>query len=291
MRRSWGFSLCAALALPALGLAAPPGRADNPPPGWTLVWADEFAKDGPPDPKNWGFERGFVRNQEAQWYQPENAVVRGGMLVIAARRERRANPDYDAGSGDWKKSRPFAEYTSASLTTGGRHSWRYGRWEMRAKLDTRAGLWPAFWTVGATGEWPSGGEIDIMEYYRSHLLANAAWGTPRRYVAAWSTVRKPLTGFAAPHWSDRFHVWRMDWDPGWIRLSVDGVLMNAIDLSKTINPDGTNPFHAPQSLILNLAVGGQSGGDPSQTAFPARYVIDYVRIYQKKPTEAPLAPQ
>jgi beta-glucanase (GH16 family) len=282
MKLRWGVWVWGAALTCLVALWATPGRADkSAEPGWTLVWSDEFSKDGPPDPQKWGFEQGFVRNQEAEWYQPENASVKDGMLTIEARREHKTNPNYEAGSTDWRKNRPYAEYTSASLTTRGKYSWLYGRWEMRAKIDTRPGLWPAFWTVGTNGEWPSNGEIDIMEYYHSHLLANAAWGSSRRYVGTWSTVRKPLTEFADPHWSDKFHVWRMDWDPDWIRLYVDNVLMNEIDLSKTINPDGTNPFHAPQLLILNLAVGGQSGGDPSQTTFPARYVIDYVRIYQK----------
>lgn len=276
MKRRWPLLACAALALG--GAAA---RAASPNPGWKLVWADEFNKPGAPDPKNWGFETGFARNEEAQWYQPGNARVQNGTLIIEARRERKANPHFEAGSGDWKKNRRYAEYTSASLNTWGRHSWTYGRWEMRAKIDTRAGLWPAFWTTGAAGEWPQGGEIDMMEYYNGGILANAAWGTAQRWNAKWDSVKKPLAEFNDPHWSDKFHVWRMDWDPDWIRLSVDNILVNEVDLSKTVNPDGTNPFHAPQTLILNLAVGGQNGGDPSKTTFPARYVIDYVRISQK----------
>ena len=70
----------------------------------SLVWADEFNKPGPPDPTNWTFERGFVRNEELQWYQPENASCRDGMLVIEARRERLANPSYDPNSSSWRRS-------------------------------------------------------------------------------------------------------------------------------------------------------------------------------------------
>lgn len=268
--------------LTAADRPAAQAQAATPDGPWNLVWSDEFNKDGAPDPKNWGFEQGFARNQEAQWYQSDNARVQNGMLVIEARRERKPNPRYDAASGDWKRNRQFAEYTSASLTTGGKHSWTYGRWVMRAKIDTRPGLWPAFWTVGTSGEWPSGGELDIMEYYNDHLLANAAWGTAQRWNAKWDSVRKPLTEFHDADWSNKFHVWRMDWDENWIRMYVDDQLMNEVDLSKTLNPDGSNPFHAPQSIILNLAIGGQNGGDPSHTAFPARYIVDYVRIYQKR---------
>src|SRR5687768_13068839 len=120
-------------------------------PGYALAWADEFNRDGQPDPKNWDYERGFVRNRELQWYQPENARVADGLLVIEARRERVANPTFNPESTDWKANREFAEYTSASLLMRSLHSWRYGRFEMRGRIDTRAGLWPAFWTLGVTG--------------------------------------------------------------------------------------------------------------------------------------------
>ncbi len=251
-------------------------------PHWKLVWADEFNTYGPPDPRNWNFESGFARNEEDQWYQPSNAWCRDGMLTIEARREDKPNPNFEAGSADWKKNRPLARYTSSSLTTGGLHSWRYGRFEMRARINTRSGMWPAFWTVGTKGEWPSCGEIDIMEFYRNNLLANLAWGTAKRWNARWHSTRTPLEQFRDPNWSSKFHVWRMDWDRNFIRLFVDDRLLNETALKDTINGDasGLNPFHQPHSIILNLAIGGQNGGDPSSTTFPAKFDIDYIRVYQ-----------
>jgi beta-glucanase (GH16 family) len=109
-------------------------------PGYELVWADEFNGTGAPDPKNWTFERGFVRNLESQWYRPNNARQADGFLTIEARRERVANPRFDRASSDWTRNRQFAEYTSASLMTRGLHSWQYGRFEMRGRIDTREGL-------------------------------------------------------------------------------------------------------------------------------------------------------
>ena len=74
----------------------------------------------------------------------------------------------------------------------------------------------------------------------------------------------------------------MDWDKDQITLSVDGEILNTQKLSETVNGDaeGKNPFRAPQFILLNLAVGGQNGGDPTQTEFPARYEVDYVRVFQ-----------
>jgi beta-glucanase (GH16 family) len=250
---------------------------------WRLVWADEFNTDGAPNPKNWSFETGFVRNHEFQWYQPQNAHCENGFLIIEGRREQRPNPNYKPNSSDWKTKGPTIDYTSASLHTRGLHSWQYGRFEMRGRIDTRPGMWPAFWTLGILGEWPANGEIDIMEYYRNMLLANVAWATAKRYTAEWRSTKKQLATFNDPDWSKKFHVWRMDWDESVIRLYVDNQLLNTVELKETINQDGTgkNPFRQPQYILLNLAIGGDNGGDPSATTFPARFEVDYVRVYQR----------
>jgi len=249
---------------------------------WRLVWADEFETAGAPDPKNWTFEQGFVRNNELQWYQPDNARCEDGLLVIEGRRERRPNPTYQTNSSNWRTRRPYIEYTAASLKTAGLHNWQYGRFEIRARIDVRPGLWPAFWTLGVNGEWPSNGEIDIMEFYRGKLLANVAWGTSKRYTANWRTTTRAIDTFNDPDWASEFHIWRMDWTENSISLYVDGLLLNRVDLRETVNGDGSgmNPFHQPHYLLLNLAIGGDNGGDPTATPFPSRYEIDYVRVYQ-----------
>ena len=252
--------------------------------GWKLVWADEFDKDGAPNPENWKFETGFIRNNEFQWYQPDNARCENGLLIIEARREQKPNPTYQSASTSWKTARPTIDYTSSSMHTRGLHSWQYGRFEMRGRINTSPGFWPAFWTLGVTGEWPANGEVDIMEYYRTMLLANVAWGTDKQYKAEWRTTKKPVTSFSDPDWSKKFHTWRMDWDETAIQLYIDEELLNTVPLAETINKDGTgiNPFHRSQYLLLNLAIGGDNGGDPSATAFPGRYEVDYVRVNQKQ---------
>jgi beta-glucanase (GH16 family) len=249
--------------------------------GYKLVWADEFSKEGKPDVSNWKFKQGFVRNHELQWYQPQNAWCKDGLLIIEARREKLPNPNYDSTSSSWKNTNRYIEYTSSSLNTKDLHSWKFGRFVMRGKIDTYAGLWPAFWTLGISREWPSNGEIDIMEYYKNNLLANIACGTQQRYKAKWYSKSTPLLSFNDPSWSSKFHIWRMDWDENAISLFVDDQLLNKTELKQLYNPDETNPFERQQYLLLNLAIGGDNGGDPAGTTFPRHFLIDYVRVYQK----------
>lgn len=254
---------------------------------YRLVWSEEF---NTLDTAIWNFEQGFKRNHEVQWYQKDNAYSKDGKLVIEARREKRGNPVYEAGSRDWRKSRLQIEYTSSSVNTAGKKEFLYGRFEIRAKIPVSGGAWPAIWTLGHGLPWPSNGEIDIMEYYRvngePHILANAAWGNDQPYNAVWNSKKIPFTHFTDrdPAWAEKFHTWRMDWDDQFIRLYLDDELLNEIALSETVNGsigNGINPFHKPQYLLLNLALGGDNGGEIDDAAFPMKYEIDYVRVYQK----------
>ncbi|MEO8563706.1 MAG: glycoside hydrolase family 16 protein [bacterium] len=272
------------------GDTAPHQAADGEP--YRLVWSDEFDGEGPVDPAHWGFENGFVRNQELQWYQPANATRRGGILVIEGRREHKPNPRYVAPSADAASSavpanrrgwanRELIEYTSSSINTRGKHAWLYGRFEMRAKIDVRTGSWPAFWTLGTCGPWPANGEVDIMEYYDDTLLFNVAWGGASG--AVWNSTKVRRDRMPAD-WAERYHVWRMDWDERYIRLYLDDTLMTTQDLTATINAPHIaarpNPFHEPAYILVNQAMGGQHGGDPAKSALPLRYEVDYVRVYQ-----------
>lgn len=255
--------------------------------GMKLVWSDEFNNTGKPNPENWSFEKGFVRNEELQWYQEENASCQGGVLHIKGRREEVKNPEYWAGSDSWYTNREFAHYTSASINTHGHQRWLYGTFIVRARIDTTMGAWPAIWTLGISKRWPSNGEIDLMEFYRVNdvptILANVASGTETRNVAKWHTERIPLSHFTAndQDWVKKFHIWRMDWTPESIKLYLDDELLNTTLLSETINPDGFNPFTQSEYILLNLAL-GKNGGNPDHSKFPIHYEVDYVRVYQKK---------
>ncbi len=293
-------SLLLLLAVAAQPLAAR-GSKDSKPQkkvtqykGYKLVWHDEFDKDGRPAP-HWDFEQGFVRNREAQWYQPDNATVKDGLLVIEGRKERVANPRFKEGSKDWR-NQEYAEYTSASLTTRKSFTFKYGRVEVRARIPAFDGAWPAIWLLGNKGPWPQNGEIDIMEYYirdgKPSILANACWSSSRRHNAVWDTAVVPFSQFTDrdPDWASKFHLWRMDWDADFIRIYLDGELMNEIDLAQTCNQgcDGNteNPFSNDiedfqDYLLLNLAM-GSSGGKIDESRLPFHYYVDFVRVYQKE---------
>ena len=247
---------------------------------YTLEWSDEFNGSGAVDPSKWRFENGFVRNEEQQWYQPDNAFQEGGNLVIEGRRQTFANPDYVAGSNDWRTNREFINYTSASLIT--KQSWKYSKIVVRAKVTNHTGTWPAIWTLGTSCEWPSNGEVDIMENYGGNILANFAWGSNTRWQPTWDSSRHPVNSLGSD-WADDFHTWEFDWDENRMSIYVDGVLLNDRPSGNTINGSaacaGQNPFKQSHNLLLNLALGGSQGGSVDNLAFPTRYLVDYVRVY------------
>jgi len=256
--------------------------------GMKLVWQDEFNENGEPNPKFWGFEKGFVRNEELQWYQEENINCRNGVLLIEGKRVQIPNPNFEADNASWRKNRKEINFTSASIQTKGLQEWQFGTFLIRAKIDTTLGSWPAIWTLGNNGQWPSNGEIDIMEFYRVKseptIFANVAYGTDKQYAAKWDDSKTRLKHFIDKNkdWVNQFHIWRMDWTPETINLYLDDELLNSTLLSETINPDGKNPFLQPHFLLLNLAIGGQNGGEPKPETTLINYEVDYVRVYQKQ---------
>ena len=269
--------------------AAARADAASSPAGWKLVWSDEFNREGRPDPAKWTFEEGFVRNQETQYYtraRRENARVERGVLIIESRKERFPNAAYSAGSEDWRKKPQQAEYTSASLTTRGRAAWTYGRVEVRAKLPTGRGMWPAIWMLGTNIDkvgWPRCGEIDIMENVGFDPDVIHANIHTESYNHVKRTNKGAPTRLESPHAG--FHVYSMEWTPERIDVFLDGRKYFTFANEKT--GTGAWPFDEPFYLILNSAIGGGWGGQKGidDAIFPQRFEIDYVRVYQRHPKE------
>ncbi|NQT38823.1 MAG: glycoside hydrolase family 16 protein [Planctomycetes bacterium] len=251
---------------------------------WRLVWSDEFDGSGLPDQEKWGYEEGFVRNNERQYYtsaRKENTLVKDGLLVIRANKERYANPRFrgDSAPADGRHGRKFAEYTSASVTSRGKVTWRYGRIEVRAKLPTGRGMWPAIWMLGTKNGWPACGELDIMEnvgfapdVIHANVHTTKYNHTKGNGKGAKITVEKPY---------ETFHVYAIEWNKDRIDFFLDD------QKYFTYTNEGTGvdawPFDSPHYLILNIAVGGSWGGQRGidDAVFPQEMAIDYVRVYQK----------
>jgi beta-glucanase (GH16 family) len=271
-------------------------------PGYQLVWSEEFDYSGKPKPEFWGYEgdyngdlghNGYVRNDELQWYQKQNANVSGGMLTIEGKKlETPINNPFYTGAGDWKTTRQKIEYTSSSITTRGKKEFCYGIIEVRARIPADIGSWPAIWTLGTGGDWPLNGEIDIMEFYRSEsgvpqILANFAYGP---WPPVWDTVKIPLEGIAGFHgetaaeWVKKFHVWRFNWTASELSLYLDNRLLNRLEAGAGVqNPSGSplRPFQQSHYILLNLALGSNGGSPDSSTLWPMKYDVDYVRVYQQ----------
>lgn len=236
-----------------------------------LVFADEFDTDGAPDSTKWSFENGYVRNGEMQYYtQGLNATCRDGLLIIEARAD-------SALTGD-----TVAPVTSASLITKGKHVWKYGYVEVRARINAMRGSWPAIWMMpeaSAYGAWPRSGEIDIMEHvgYAPRNIHFAAHSERYNHMRA---VQKNFV-CNAPDAVGAFHTYGLRWTPERLTWLYDGE--EKYTLEKEADADWTSwPFDNEFYLILNLAIGGGWGGQEGVDldALPLRFEIDYVRVYQ-----------
>lgn len=241
---------------------------------YELVWADEFDYTGLPDSSRWSFDtRGNEwrwGNNEDQYYtdgQITNAEVKDGFLTISAVRE------------EYKDRR----YTSARLITKGKGDWLYGKFEIKAKLPSGRGLWPAIWmlpTDNEYGKWPASGEIDIMEnvgYMPDTILASAHTESYNHVIGT-----QHSDTICIPTCYDEFHVYKLEWEANQYRVFVDDALFFTFVNEKTGYKEW--PFDKRFHLLLNLAVGGNWGGKHGidETIFPRSMVVDYVRVYQKK---------
>ncbi|WP_372754113.1 glycoside hydrolase family 16 protein [Mariniflexile sp.] len=233
-----------------------------------LIWSDEFNTNGAPDITKWGYDIGTGNNGwgngEKQFYtqRTDNVKVEDGVLKIIVKKENYQN----------------SEYTSARLLTKGKFDFTYGRVDVKAKLPTGYGTWPAIWMLGAnidTVGWPACGEIDIMEHWGYNpTIISSATHTPS---CSGGCINTSVGETTITDYNTAFHVYSLEWSENELKFFIDNVYKYSYKPS--VKTNSTWPFYAPQFLILNVAIGGSWFTiDPNFTESVME--IDYVRVYQ-----------
>ncbi len=236
-----------------------------------LVWEDNF--DGTEiNTENWSFETGsggWGNNELQNYTNGDNATVQDGILTIIA---KKVNDEQVAGS-----------YTSSRIITSGKKEFTYGRMEIRAKLPSGRGIWPAIWMLGSnvgSAGWPACGEIDIMEYVG--FDPDTVYSTvhcPAGYGGNGSGNNKPLETA-----EEEFHVYGLFWTEKELIFYTDSLENITYRYAPANKTEENWPFDKPQFFIMNVAVGGNWGGSQGidNSIFPQTMQVDYVRVYQEE---------
>jgi beta-glucanase (GH16 family) len=275
--RLFGVFICSIIIYcshaPSSNTPASPSQppAPHPPLQWQQVWNDEFDHNGLPDSTKWNYDVGGHGwgNNELQYYTQkrlENARVENGNLIIEARKE------------PWQGK----GYTSARLLTKGKADWKYGKIEVRAKIPRGRGTWPAIWMLAGTNplKWPDDGEIDIMEHVGFDQGVIHGTIHCKKYNHVVGTQKGASIRVA--DCSDQFHIYKVEWDSNSINISVDS--SSYFSFPNERRGYDAWPFDNKFFLILNIAVGGNWGGQQGvdDSIWPQKMEVDYVRVWQKK---------
>lgn len=245
---------------------------------YQLIWEDNF--DGNKlNTADWNYELhepGWVNNELQEYTASEdNTYVKDGILIIQALK----NVDENGK----------VSYTSGRINTQNKHDFKYGKFEVRAKVPSGQGFLPAFWMMPTNenlyGQWPKCGEIDIMEvlgHETDKAYATLHFGEPH-------TQKQGSYVTSGKDFASEFHTYTCEWNPGEMNFYIDGVLFHTVNDWFTMKPGFEEiaypaPYDQPFYMILNLAVGGNWPGNPDDsTTFDenAQLQVDYVRVYRK----------
>jgi beta-glucanase (GH16 family) len=240
---------------------------------YKLIWADEFNGKGLPNAKKWGYELGYVRNHELQYYKKDvkNVCQKNGNLEITVVKE-----PIEIQGHEYGESKSF-NYTSGSIITLDKFDVQYGKIEGRFKIPQGQGLWACFWTLGSNFPqigWPLCGEIDIFEHINSETIVHG--------TAHWANESNKHTSKGA-NFNDidvtQWHNYSIVWTPASIKWFVDDVQFHELAIEDKIN--STEEYHRPQYILINLPIGGKWRGPPNETTeLPATMFCDYIRVYK-----------
>ncbi|MCU4173912.1 family 16 glycosylhydrolase [Carboxylicivirga sp. N1Y90] len=236
-----------------------------------LIWSDEF--DGTSvNTSDWTLEVGTGDNgwgnNELQYYtNGDNVEVKDGKLIITA---EKVDDNKERGS-----------YKSTRMVTYKKQEFKYGRIEVRAKLPSGKGIWPAIWMLGANFEsnyWPACGEMDIMEYvgYQPNVVHSTV------HTSAGSGANGNGSSMSLPTCEEEFHVYGLNWSANKLVFYVDSP-ENVVHTYNPTNKTSENwPFNGSHFFILNVAVGGDWGGAQGidNSIFPQTMEVDYIRVYE-----------
>ena len=299
----------ALMAGPSLPSSAPAQDHGPPDQDWALVWSDEF--DGPKiDRSKWGFDADCWGggNDEHQCYteSARNAAIEEGKLVITARAERvtgPALPRHLRRSAATPDAQVMRNISSARLNTRGKQAWRYGRFEIHAKLPQGQGTWPAIWMLPEKdryGSWAASGEIDILEAVNLGVPCKSCEGGRENTILGtlhfggkWPKNLHKGEEVPFPQVLDGgFHTYAIEWYPDRIIWQVDGRTFAERRVSEWSTVGSATPgapFDQPFYLILNLAIGGKLAesrgiGGVRLDGYPKRMEIDWVRVWQRPGT-------
>ncbi len=235
-----------------------------------LNWSDEF--DGSEiNTDHWTFETGasgWGNNELQNYTNGDNAEVVDGKLIITA---RKVDDNMEVGS-----------YTSSRIISENKKEFQYGRLEIRAKLPSGTGIWPAIWMLGIdirTVGWPACGEMDIMEYvgYEPNTIHSTVH-TPSGYGANGNGSSKTLETC-----EEEFHIYGLFWTKRKLVFYTDNIENVTHTYVPAVKTSENWPFDQPAFFIMNIAVGGNWGGAQGidNNIFPQTMEIDYVRVYQE----------
>ncbi len=242
---------------------------------YELIWSDDFDGDQV-DLTKWQFQTGDGcnlgicgwGNEELQWYKQDNSTVADGILTITAKEET-------VGSYN---------YTSSRLRTKGIGDWTYGRFEIRAKMPSTAGMWPAFWMLPTDedyGGWAASGEIDILEF--SGRRPNETSGA-LHFGGSWPNNQSSSKWYLLPSGSpsNDFHVYALEWEAGQMKWFFDDIVFWTTTTWNSAGQAFPAPFDKRFHMLLNFAVGGRFPGNPDATTIlPQELQVDYIKVYQK----------
>jgi beta-glucanase (GH16 family) len=289
--------------LAVAGAAPPPASAD-----WRLVWSDEFDRSGI-DKSKWTQDEDCWGggNDERQCYtrSPRNSAVVNGSLAITARQERvtgPALPKHLRPTSATAAAKATRQFSSARLSTRGKAAWRYGKFEVRARLPQGQGTWPAIWMLPENenyGPWAASGEIDILEAVNLGTpCAKCATGREDTILGTlhfggrWPGNRHKGEEVSFPAVLDgKFHTYALEWHPGRIVWQFDGQTFaerTASEWSTSGSSRRGAPFDQSFYLVLNLAIGGKLAesrgiGGVHLDGFPKTLEVDWVRVWQRPP--------